>query len=231
MTGATEPPGELRVLVADDQTVIREGLATLLGLAPDIEVVATAADGAAAVALVDRHHPDVVLMDLRMPEVDGVDATAQITAEHPGVRVVVLTTFADDDSILAALRAGALGYLTKDAGREQITRAVHAAAAGQAVLDPDVQQRLLAAAAAPTAGEQAGAPRAAQRAPDGLTTREIEVLGLVAAGLSNTEIGRRLFIGEATVKTHINHLLTKTAVRDRAGLVSYAYRNGLATAD
>ncbi|MEU6132136.1 response regulator transcription factor [Saccharopolyspora sp. NPDC047091] len=211
----------VRVVVADDQTVVREGLVTMLDLVPDIEVLGAAADGAAAIALVQRCAPDVVLMDLHMPGIDGTEATARLRAEHPGVRVVVLTTYADEESILGALRAGALGYLTKDAGRAQITRAVHAAATGQAVLDPDVQARLLAAATPPP---QPG-PVAA---PDGLTHREVEILGLIAQGLSNREIGCALFIGMATVKTHINHLLAKTAQRDRAQLVSYAYRHHLA---
>ncbi|HEY3685281.1 MAG TPA: response regulator transcription factor [Streptosporangiaceae bacterium] len=210
----------VRVVVADDQTVVREGLVTMLDLVPDIEVLGSAADGAEAIAQVERHAPDVVLMDLHMPGVDGTEATARLHTEHPGVRVVVLTTYADEESILGALRAGALGYLTKDAGRAQIARAVYAAAAGQAVLDPDVQARLLAAATPPS-------PPVAGAAPDGLTTREVEILGLIAQGLSNREIGRVLFIGMATVKTHINHLLTKTAQRDRAQLVSYAYRNHL----
>ena len=139
----------LRVLVADDQTTVREGLVTLLGLAPGIQVVGAAADGAQAIDLTADLHPDVVLMDLGMPSIDGVTATARIRTEHPDTQVVVLTTFADDTNILAALQAGALGYLTKDAGRAQIARALHTAAAGQAVLDPAVHTRLLAAASTP----------------------------------------------------------------------------------
>ena len=186
MTGTPDnpPPGNtppLRVLVADDQATVREGLVTLLGLAPGIAVVGAAADGAQAIALTADLHPDVVLMDLGMPTVDGVTATARIRADHPTTQVVVLTTFADDTNILAALHAGALGYLTKDAGRAQITRALHTAAAGQAVLDPAVHTRLLAAASASTPlPPGAGAPL-----PDGLTAREADVLALIAAGLTN----------------------------------------------
>jgi DNA-binding NarL/FixJ family response regulator len=187
------------VVVADDQTTVREGLVTLLGLAPGIQVVGAAADGAQAIALTAELHPDVVLMDLGMPVVDGVTATGRIRAEHPETQVVVLTTFADDTNILAALHAGALGYLTKDAGRAQISRALHTAAAGQAVLDPAVHARLLAAATRPP--PPAAAP-AATGLPDGLTVREAEVLALIAAGLTNTHIAGRLFITEATVKTH-----------------------------
>ena len=221
----SEAPAELlRVAVADDQTAVREGLATLLDLLPNISVVGTAADGDEAVALVARERPDVVLMDLRMPRCDGVEATRRIRAEHPGTQVVVLTTYADDESILRALRAGARGYLTKDAGRNEIGRAIEAAAAGQAVLDPAVQERLLAVAGDPGASP----PSAAQPRPDGLTAREAEVLALIAGGLSNAQIAQKLFVSEATVKTHVNHIFAKAGVRDRAQAVRYAYENGLA---
>jgi DNA-binding NarL/FixJ family response regulator len=211
----------IRVVVADDQTAVREGLVLLLGLLDDVEVVGAAADGEEAVDLVARHGADVVLMDLRMPRRDGVSATAQIRAEHPLTQVVVLTTYAEDSDILTALRAGALGYLTKDAGRAQIAQAIRAAATGQAVLDPQVQRKLLAAA-------EGGPVSAPDAAPDGLTPREVEVLELIAAGLSNREIASRLFLTEATVKSHINRLFAKTGVRDRAQAVQYAYRHGLA---
>jgi DNA-binding NarL/FixJ family response regulator len=212
----------IRVVVADDQTAVREGLVLLLDLLDDVEVVGAAHDGDEAVALVAEHGADVVLMDLRMPRCDGVTATARIRAEHPGTRVVVLTTYAEEADILAALKAGALGYLTKDAGRAQIAHAIRAAAAGQAVLDPEVQQRLVAAAGS------GGVPAAAEPAPDGLTPREVEVLALIAGGLSNREIAGRLYLTEATVKSHINRLFAKTGVRDRAQAVQYAYRKGLA---
>lgn len=215
----TEP---LRVVVADDQTAVREGLVTLLDLLPDVVVVGAAADGQQACALVAEHDPDVVLMDLRMPRVDGVEATHRIRAAHPRTQVVVLTTYADDASVLGALQAGALGYLTKDAGRDQIARALRTAAGGQAVLDPAAHARLLAAAS-PTPRADPPAPL-----PDGLTAREAEVIGLVADGLTNAEIAGALFVSEATVKTHINRLFAKAGLRDRAQAVGYAYRHGLA---
>jgi DNA-binding NarL/FixJ family response regulator len=212
----------IRVVVADDQTAVREGLEVLLDLLDDVTVVGTAGDGDDAVRLVAERGADVVLMDLRMPRCDGVTATARIRAEHPGTQVVVLTTYAEDSDIMAALRAGALGYLTKDAGRVQIAHAVRSAAAGQSVLDPRVQQRLLAAA---TAG---GLPETGDhQLPDGLTAREGDVLRLIAGGLSNREIASHLFVSEATVKSHINRLFAKTGVRDRAQAVQYAYRHGI----
>ncbi|WTT37954.1 response regulator transcription factor [Kitasatospora sp. NBC_00085] len=226
----------IRVVVADDQTVVREGIVMLLGLLPGIEVVGAAGDGEEAVALVERHHPDVVLMDLRMPRCDGVEATRRIRTAHPETEVVVLTTYADDDSLFPALRAGARGYLTKDASGEEIARAIADVRSGAAGLSPQVQLRLLErlADAAPTVGptpspgRAAGFPAAPSGVlPDGLTAREAEVLALIAEGLSNTEIARRLFVSPATVKTHINNLFAKTAVRDRAQAVAYAFRHGI----
>ncbi|MFE7558552.1 response regulator [Kitasatospora sp. NPDC057500] len=229
-------PVVTRVLVADDQTVVREGIVMLLGLLPGIEVVGSAADGEEAVALVARHRPDVVLMDLRMPRCDGAEATRRIRAGHPGTEVVVLTTYADDESLFPALRAGARGYLTKDAGAEEIARAIADVRSGAAGLSPQVQLRLLErlageAPAAVTGPGPVAAPAPSARPggepPDGLTVRETEVLGLIAQGLSNTEIARRLYVGPATVKTHINNLFAKTGVRDRAQAVAYAFRNGI----
>lgn len=211
----------VRVIVADDQALVREGLMTLLEAAPDVLPVAAAADGEEAVALAARHRPDVMLMDLRMPKLDGVEATRRIRAAQPDTEIVVLTTHADEDSILDALAAGARGYLTKDAGISEIARAVHAAAAHQALLDPVVQSRLVAAAAA------ARHPAPPASLPDELTPREAEVLSLVARGLSNAEIASTLVVSEATVKTHINHLFAKTGARDRAQAVHYAYTHGL----
>jgi DNA-binding NarL/FixJ family response regulator len=204
--------------------VVRDGIELMLSLTDGVEVVATAADGEQAVAAVARYDPDVVLMDLRMPRCDGVAATRLVRRDHPRSQVVVLTTFADDESVLAALHAGARGYLTKDAGAEEVARAVRRVAAGQADLDPDVQRRLLELLPAhrPAPSAPVGP------APDGLTEREVEVLSLIAAGLSNTEIARSLVVSEATVKTHVNHLFAKTGVRDRAQAVAYAYRHGLA---
>ncbi len=218
----------IRVVVADDQTAVREGLVVLLDLLDDVEVVGAAADGEEAVRLVDEHGADVVLMDLRMPRLDGVAATHRIRTDHPATQVVVLTTYAEDADILTALGAGALGYLTKDAGRAQIAQAIRAAAAGQAVLDPAVQRRLLAAASGGSAASAPASGTPTGTAPDGLTPREVDVLRLIAAGLSNREIASRLFLTEATVKSHINRLFAKTGVRDRAQAVQYAYRHRLA---
>jgi DNA-binding NarL/FixJ family response regulator len=216
----------ITVMVVDDQGLVREGLMTLLDATPGLRPVASAADGEQAVALAARHRPDVVLMDLRMPVLDGVEATRRIRAAQPDTEVVVLTTHADEASILDALQAGARGYLTKDAGIAEISRAVQAAADHHAFLDPDVQARLLHAA---TAGRAATAPaQPASPLPDDLTPREAEVLSLVAQGLSNREIAARLVVSEATVKSHINHLFAKIGARDRAQAVHYAYTHGLA---
>ncbi|MEW2115232.1 response regulator transcription factor [Streptomyces sp. NPDC005474] len=211
-----------RVVVADDQTVVREGIVMLLGLLPGIEVVGAAGDGDEAVRLVAELAPDVVLMDLRMPRCDGVEATRRIRAEYPGTQVVVLTTFADDESLFRALRAGARGYLTKDAGGDDIVRAVHSVLSGDAGLAPSIQRRLLERL---TESEKKPAPPA--EPPDGLTTREAEVLMLIADGLSNQEIAFKLHVSTATVKTHINNLFAKTGIKDRAQAVRYAYGKGL----
>ncbi|MGA5896963.1 response regulator transcription factor [Streptomyces venetus] len=211
-----------RVVVADDQTVVREGIVMLLGLLPGIEVVGAAGDGEEAVRVVAEVAPDVVLMDLRMPRCDGVEATRRIRAEYPGTQVVVLTTYADDESLFPALAAGARGYLTKDAGGDEIVRAVHSVLSGEAGLSPSVQRRLLERLV-----ESGTRPPAPPEVPDGLTVRETEVLVLIADGLSNQEIARRLHVSTATVKTHINNLFTKTGLKDRAQAVRYAYGKGL----
>lgn len=221
----------IRVLVADDQQVIRDGLSMVLGLLPGINVVGTAIDGDDAVRQALAVLPDVVLMDLVMPNCNGVEATRRLTQERSCIPVVVLTTYSDDDTVFAALRAGARGFLTKDAGTEEILRAVCTVSAGQAQLDPSVQRRLVEAFAR---GERVGIPAPAGggehagRAPDGLTPREVEVLAEIAAGLSNGEIAAKFGLSDTTVKTHVNHLLAKTGVRDRAQLVRYAFRRGLA---
>ena len=240
MTRAAGPAGQaqLRVLAADDQRVVREGLALLLSLLPGVDVAGTAADGEEALALAAKLKPDVVLMDLRMPGMGGVEATRRLRAADPSVSVIVLTTYADDHSVVSALQAGAIGYLTKDAGPDEIRQALERVRSGQAVIDPAVQRHLVEAIAAggdpagqgaQTAPGRAGSSSAASALPDRLTPREAEVLGLIAAGLSNAEIASRLVLSEATVKSHINRMLHKIGARDRAQAVSYAYRNGLAT--
>jgi DNA-binding NarL/FixJ family response regulator len=213
----------IRVLIADDQTIVRDGLVMLLGMLPQVVVVAAAADGDEALRLAETHRPDVVLIDIRMPRCDGIEATRRLRELDPRIAVVVLTTFSDDESIFGALRAGARGYLTKDASADEIVRALELAHAGQAMLDPAVQRRLLEAVNAP----QPAAPAKRSTPPDGLTAREVDVLVLIAAGLSNAEIADSLYLSPATVKTHVNHIFAKTAVRDRAQAVHYAYAHGL----
>lgn len=214
----------VRVLVVDDQRVVREGLASLLRLISGIEVLGTAADGEEAIATVEQLRPEVVLMDLRMPRCDGVEATRRLRLSHPDVRVVVLTTYADDRSVLDALRAGARGFLTKDAGAEEIRDAIAAVRRGEAAIDPVVQHHLVDAVAR---SSREGQDSVRPELPDGLTEREAEVLALIADGLSNTDIAARLVVSEATVKSHVNHLFAKTGSRDRAQAVAYAYRHGL----
>ncbi len=225
----TARPAPVRVLVVDDQRVVREGLQMLLGLLDDVDVVGSAGDGLDALALVGSESPDVVLMDLNMPRMDGIEATRRLAAEHPQVPVVVLTTYTDDERVFAALQAGARGFLTKDAGAAEIEAAIRSAADGRAHLDPDVQRRLLEAL---RSGVAFGVPSAPGRLPGApppeLTAREAEVVQLVAAGHSNAEAAAALFVSQATVKTHINHIFAKTGLRDRSQLVAYAYRTGLA---
>jgi DNA-binding NarL/FixJ family response regulator len=225
MTGAamTESGEPVTVVVADDQAAVREGLVLLLGTLPGITVTGEAEDGEALAGVVADRPPQVVLMDLNMPRLDGVEATRRLRASHPGTQVVVLTTYADDESIIGALQAGAQGYLTKDATRAEIGRAVLAAAAGQAVMDPEIQQRLLTAAARAPAAGAAGPPEDTD-----LTPREAEVLRLIAAGKSNREIARALFVSEATVKTHVNRIFAKSGSRDRVQAMRYAYTHGYA---
>ncbi|WP_327292988.1 response regulator transcription factor [Streptomyces sp. NBC_01198] len=221
MSESTQAVRRLKVVVADDQAAVREPLAAVLGMSEDIEVVAAVADGTEVLAAVAAGPVDVVLMDLRMPVMDGTEATRRLTEDHPEVAVVVLTTFADDDSILAALSAGARGYLTKNAGRQDIARAIRAAAAGQSVLDREVQDRLLATVRTKT-------PVPAQPLPRDITPREREVLTLIGQGLPNRAIAEKLFVSEATVKTHINNLFAKADIKDRADAVRRAIAAGLA---
>ncbi|MFI8266246.1 response regulator [Streptomyces sp. NPDC085665] len=226
MTADVAQEQQLKVVVADDQAAVREPLAAVLALAEGIEVVAAAANGTEVLAAVAAGPVDVVLMDLRMPVMDGIETTRRLAGEHPEVAVVVLTTFADDDSILGALGAGARGYLTKNAGRQDITRAIRAAAAGQSVLDREVQGRLLATAR--TKASPPDEPPSDAPLPEDLTPREREVLALIGQGLPNRGIAERLFISEATVKTHINNLFAKAGIRDRADAVRRAIASGLA---
>jgi DNA-binding NarL/FixJ family response regulator len=243
MTGAP-----IRVVIADDQRVVRDGLVTILGAMDGVEVVGAAQDGAEAVALAGQQDADVVLMDLRMPNMDGVEATRAVRASRPATAVVVLTTYTDDESILAALQAGAAGYLTKNAGRDDIRRALEAAVAGQSVLDPVAAARLIEAAGREPAatgpggsalagtgpgGSAPGGPAlggSAPGLPDGLTEREGEVLALIAQGLSNGEIASQLFVSRSTVKTHINQIFAKTNSRDRPQAIVYAQQHGLGPA-
>lgn len=215
------------VVIADDQTVVRDGLVMLVGLLPGVEVVGSAADGEEAVRLVATTDPDVVLMDLRMPRVDGVEATRRIRQEYPRTQVVVLTTYSDDESVFGALQAGAKGFMTKNASAEEIAGAIATVRSGAAQLDPDVQRRLVESL---SSGERSsnGRRRADSELPAGLTAREAEVLMLIAAGRSNAEIAGELFVSAATVKTHVNNLFAKIGARDRAQAVTFAYRNGLA---
>ena len=229
MTPGAAGAGPIRVLVADDQRVVREGLVMVLGLLDDVEVVGTASDGAEAIAMAADLHPDIVLMDLRMPRCDGVQATRSLREQHPDVKVVVLTTYADDRTVIDALRAGARGYLTKDAGGDQIRQGLRQVFQDGAVIDPAVQRHLLdAIGSVPPQAQATPAPGGKTGGlPDGLTPREAEVLMLIAGGLSNAEIARQLVVTEGTVKSHVNHLLAKIGARDRAQAVGYAYQHGL----
>lgn len=221
-------PQTIKVIVVDDQQVVREGLVALMSLLDDVEVVGSAANGAQALELVaSLEELDVVLMDLNMPVLSGVEATKRITQDHPEVAVVVLTTYSDDESIAGALAAGARGYLTKEAGRGEIGSALRAVVAGQLTFGADVSRQVVSALF--DSGGQGTAKAAPHKEglPDGLTAREAEVLGLIATGLSNGKIAAELFIGEATVKTHINNAFAKIGVRNRVEAVRYAVRHGL----
>ncbi len=231
----------IRVVLADDQAVVRDGLQLLLSASGEVDVVAAAGDGAQAVEQVLAHRPDVALLDLRMPELDGAQVTAALAEKAPDVRVLILTTFDDDDAVMPALRAGAAGYLTKDTSGEDLVAAIRDVAAGRTVLDAHVQRRLVElmrdAQPVPAGGPTAAAAPAVGRAPAeaapmadiGLTRREVDVVRLVAQGRTNQQIARELVLSLATVKTHLNHVLSKLDVDDRSGLVAWAWRNGLAT--
>jgi DNA-binding NarL/FixJ family response regulator len=214
--------GPVRVVVADDQQVVRAGFAALLDTQPDLTVVGTAADGGEAVRLCRERRPDVVLMDIRMPVMDGIEATARIVREAAGPRVLVLTTFDLDEHVYDALTAGASGFLLKDVAAEQLFDAVRVVAAGEALLAPTVTRRLI--------GELTRLRRRPAPSPPtlaALTPREVEVLRLVAEGLSNSEIAGRLVVGDETVKTHVSRVLRKLGLRDRTQAVIAAYESGL----
>jgi len=220
----------IRVLVADDQAVVRDGVVLLLSSAEDIEVVGQTGDGNDAVRLALAERPDVALVDLRMPGLDGAQVTAEVLAAGIETRVLILTTFADDDAVMPALRSGALGYLTKDATGEAVLAAVRDVAAGRTVLDPAVQRRLVqlvvaepkAPAAAPASSPATLPPEA-----EGLTRREVDVVRLLAKGLNNRQVAREMVVSQATVKTHLNHVLAKLAMDDRGALIAWAWRFGL----
>ncbi|MFF1378455.1 response regulator [Streptomyces sp. NPDC058308] len=213
----------IRVLIADDQIMVRQGFSVLLNAEPDIEVTGQAVDGADAVAQVAGLAPDVVLMDIRMPELSGIEATRRITAAQPDVRVLVLTTFDLDEYVYEALRAGASGFLLKDASAHQLAEAVRVVAAGDALLAPGITRRLIA-----EFSRMDGGPRGPLRSRVGeLTERETEVLALIAQGLSNAEIAARLVVAEQTVKTHVGRILVKLGLRDRTQAAVFAYESGV----
>lgn len=223
----TDPsPTQIRVAIVDDQAMVRQGFGALLDAQQDIAVVGSAADGAEAVELVRRSRPDVVLMDIRMPRMNGLEATRAIHAmpglEHP--RVIMLTTFDADEYVFEALRAGASGFLLKDATAEALVEAVRIVASGEALLAPSVTRRLIADYAARPA------PSTARSALSPLTERELEVMRLVATGRSNAEIAAELYLAEQTVKTHVSRVLSKLGLRDRTQMVVAAYESGLVSA-
>jgi len=218
-------PEQLRIVVADDQAAVREGLVALLGMLPGIDVVGSAADGEEAIRLVATEHPDAILLDLHMPVLDGIQATARLAEHYPRVAVVVLTTYDDDESILAALQAGARSYLTKDATRADIAQALRSAVTGLSVLGPGVQARLLAAAS--SRPELAAAGRLPDELPDGLTRREAEILSMISQGKTNPSIAAELYLSTHTVKSHINRIFAKTGSADRDAAIRYARDHGL----
>ncbi|MEU8974486.1 response regulator transcription factor [Streptomyces monashensis] len=219
----TSGAGTIRVLIADDQEMVRQGFTVLLNTQPDIEVIGQAVDGLDAIARTAELAPDVVLMDIRMPELGGLEATQRITVEHPAVKVLVLTTFDLDEYVYEALRAGASGFLLKDASADKLAEAVRVVAAGDALLAPGITRRLIA-----EFSRMDGRNRVPlkQRVGD-LTERETEVLALIAQGLSNAEIAERLVVAEQTVKTHVGRILVKLGLRDRTQAAVFAFESGL----
>ncbi|WEO96268.1 response regulator transcription factor [Streptomyces sp. FXJ1.172] len=220
----TSGAGTIRVLIADDQEMVRQGFTVLLNTQPDIEVIGQAVDGRDAITRTAELAPDVVLMDIRMPEMSGLEATQRITVEHPAVKVLVLTTFDLDEYVYEALRAGASGFLLKDASADKLAEAVRVVAAGDALLAPGITRRLIAEFSR-LDGKGGQAPLK-QRVGD-LTERETEVLALIAQGLSNAEIAERLVVAEQTVKTHVSRILVKLGLRDRTQAAIFAFDSGL----
>jgi DNA-binding NarL/FixJ family response regulator len=225
VSGPASRPGPLRVVVADDQATVRDGLVVLLGLTDGIEVVGSAANGRVALSVVEQTRPDAILLDLRMPGLDGIETTRRLSERHPGVAVVVLTTYADDASIVDALEAGARSYLTKNADRADIAQTLRSAVTGLSVIDPVVRAALLKAAAARRR-------RPPERTfpgelPDGLTQREAEILSMIAQGMTNPDIAAQLYLSAHTVKTHVNRIFAKTRSADRAAAIRYAHDHHL----
>jgi NarL family two-component system response regulator LiaR len=214
--------GPIRVLVADDHAIVRKGIQALLATEAGIEVVGEAEDGRGAVAEVERLQPDVILMDLVMPEMDGIEAIRQITADLPEARILVLTSYAADAKVFPAIKAGALGYLLKDSGPEELVQAIRQVYRGESWLHPTIARKLL---------QELSRPSGRPPTPDPLTEREVEVLGLVAKGRSNREISSLLMISEATVRTHVSNILSKLHLASRTQAALYALRKGLASLD
>jgi NarL family two-component system response regulator LiaR len=212
----------IRVLIADDHAILRKGIRVLLGTEPDIEVVGEAADGTETVALARELRPDVILMDLMMPKMDGIEATRQITSELPGVHVLVLTSFAADDKVFPTIKAGALGYILKDSGPAELVQAIHQVHQGQPSLEPSIALKVL---------QEVSHPPQQQPTPDPLTSREMEVLRLLAQGKSNREIADQLVITELTVRTHVSNILGKLHLASRTQAALYALKEGLASLD
>jgi DNA-binding NarL/FixJ family response regulator len=210
----------IRVLIADDQTIVRKGTHALLNTIESIEVVGEAANGNEAVARAAALEPDVVLMDLVMPECDGVEATQRITTAHPDVHVIVMTSFGSEDKLLAAVRAGAVGYLLKDADTEALTQAIRQVARGGAWLPPDLTRRVL---------HEFSRPEPAKTLPDPLTERERQVLRLLAEGRTNAQMAETMFVSEVTIRTHVSHIHDKLGVENRVQAALYALRTGIAT--
>jgi len=212
----------IKVVIADDHLIVRKGICALLVTEPDIQVVGEASDGEQAVAQVRALKPDIVLMDLVMPEMDGIEATRQITAQQPGTRVLVLTSFAGDDKVFPAIKAGALGYLLKDSGPEDLVRAIHQVHKGEPSLEPAIARKLL---------QEISHPPKSELTIDPLTDRGMEVIRLVARGCSNREIADQLVVSELTIRTHVSNILSKLHLASRTQAALYALKEGLASLD